>query len=258
VDRELTRAELDELLPLYALDALDGEEREQVRRYVERDTAAAAEAQSLREAAAVLARPDPAAPPSLWKSIERSMGATPLPRREPLLRPSPVTQRASRHRSGPRIAISVVAAAAVAAIAVLGVEVTRQQNRIDDLAAQMHHTTLTDQAQAARTTPGAHVIQLTSTDRPQSAEIVMLPDGTGYLMNARLPSLASSQTYQLWADISGTSAPKMVSLGIVGPHPGVVSFTLAEPAKRFEVTREPSPGSTTPSNHTMLAGLANS
>ena len=32
MDRELTRAELDELLPLFALDALDGEEREQVAR----------------------------------------------------------------------------------------------------------------------------------------------------------------------------------------------------------------------------------
>ena len=35
MDRELTRAELDELLPLFALDALDGEEREQVARYVD-------------------------------------------------------------------------------------------------------------------------------------------------------------------------------------------------------------------------------
>ena len=54
MDRELTRAELDELLPLYALDALDGEEREQVVRYVERDEAARREVLSLREAAALI------------------------------------------------------------------------------------------------------------------------------------------------------------------------------------------------------------
>ncbi len=32
MDRELNRAELDELLPLYALDALEGEEHEQIAR----------------------------------------------------------------------------------------------------------------------------------------------------------------------------------------------------------------------------------
>src|SRR5262249_13716201 len=62
VDRELTRAELDELLPLYALDALDGEERAQVERYVERDDAARAEVQSLREAVALLPPADLRAP----------------------------------------------------------------------------------------------------------------------------------------------------------------------------------------------------
>src|SRR5207237_4793465 len=74
VDRELTRAELDELLPLFALDALDGEEREQVARYVERDQAARAEVLSLREAVAVLPPPDARAPESLWDTIERSLG----------------------------------------------------------------------------------------------------------------------------------------------------------------------------------------
>ena len=48
MDRELTRVELDELLALYAVDALEGNERAQVARYVERDQAARAEVQSLR------------------------------------------------------------------------------------------------------------------------------------------------------------------------------------------------------------------
>jgi anti-sigma factor RsiW len=68
MDRELTRAELDELLPLYALDALDGEEREQVARYTERDAAARAEVLSLREAVALLPQPDTRAPASLWST----------------------------------------------------------------------------------------------------------------------------------------------------------------------------------------------
>lgn len=54
MDRELNRAELEELLPLYALDALDGEERDQVARYVARDDDARAEVASLREAVSFL------------------------------------------------------------------------------------------------------------------------------------------------------------------------------------------------------------
>ncbi len=83
MDRELTRAELDELLPLYALDALDGEEREQVARYVDRDDAARAELMSLREAVALLPPPDSRAPTSLWSTIETGLDApavdAPLP-----------------------------------------------------------------------------------------------------------------------------------------------------------------------------------
>ena len=77
MDRELTRDELDELLPLYALDALDGEEREQVARYVERDDVARAELVSLREAVALLPPPDTRAPASLWSGIETSLDTPP-------------------------------------------------------------------------------------------------------------------------------------------------------------------------------------
>ncbi len=75
MDRELTRAELDELLPLFALDALDGEEHAQVARYVERDEAARSEVHSLREAVALLPPADVRAPASLWSNIEGSLDA---------------------------------------------------------------------------------------------------------------------------------------------------------------------------------------
>ena len=76
MDRELNRAKLDELLPLFALDALDGEEREQVARYVTRDDAARAEVESLREAVSFLPPRDARAPASLWTGIEGALDAS--------------------------------------------------------------------------------------------------------------------------------------------------------------------------------------
>ncbi len=89
MDRELTRAELDELLPLYALDALDGEEQEQVARYVARDDAARAEVGSLREAASYLPQADLRAPAQVAARL-RALGYEPV--WEDWAVPSPATE----------------------------------------------------------------------------------------------------------------------------------------------------------------------
>ena len=44
--RELTKQELDDLLGVYALDAVDGEERDQVEEYLDRDPTARARVES--------------------------------------------------------------------------------------------------------------------------------------------------------------------------------------------------------------------
>ena len=126
MDRELTRAELDELLPLFALDALDGEEREQVARYVDRDGEARAEVASLREAVSFLPASDVRAPHTLWAGIEGALDA-PLEMSAPPLRlvatDAPVTES---KRRGRRVG-ALLAAAAIALVVVLGVQVVRQQ-----------------------------------------------------------------------------------------------------------------------------------
>ena len=194
MDRELTRAELDELLPLFALDALDGEEREQIARYVARDDAARAELLSLREAAAMLA------------------------------------------------------------IAVLGIQVARQQDRIDELAAEMHRDPLEQQATAALASTDAHVIRLDAATGSGHAEVVMLPDGTGYFMDHDLPKLAGGSTYQLWAMVGDAAASRMVSLGVLGAEPGIVAFRVAAPTIMFEVTEEGMPGSSVPGDAIVMSG----
>ena len=261
MDRELTRAELDELLPLYALDALDGEEREQIARYVERDEAARAEVLSLREAVALLPPPDTQAPSSLWSTIECSLDEpeSDASRPEPVLalvgasRESRAPRR--RDRRGYRIAAGALAVAATVAIAVLGVQVARQQDRIDELAAEMHSGSLHQQALAARADTDAHVIQLAAASGSGRAEVVMLPDGTGYFMDHDLPALAAGSTYQLWAKVGDPAAPRMVSLGVLGGDPGTAAFRVTAPTIMFEVTEEPMPGGEAPGDAVVMSGL---
>jgi anti-sigma-K factor RskA len=255
MDRELTRAELDELLPLFALDALDGEERAQVERYVARDETARAEVQSLREAVALLPPIDLQAPASLWSTIEGSLGEPAEHRAPPLqLAAAGGSARRRRERRPVRMAAAMLAAAAIVAIAVLGIEVARQQDRIDDLAAEMHRDPMRQQALAARAAKDAHVIRLATARGGGNAEIVMLPDGTGYFMDHDLPALAEGSTYQLWAKVGDPATPRMVSLGVLGAHPGVVPFHLSAPVIMFEVTKEDVPGSTTPNESAVMRG----
>ncbi len=257
MDRELTRAELDELLALYAIDALEGDERDQVARYIERDEPARAEVQSLREAAAFLAHTDLSAPASLWITIENSLGAaqpsTTGQHSPPFLVPHR-TNRPTRHRRPILVAAAMLTAIAISAITALGVKVANQQDGIDELATQMHHNTMQHEAETARAAPGAHTIRLASTDGAHAAEIVMLPDGTGYFTERGLPRLAGDHTYQLWANVGDTTAPRMVSLGVFGNDPRVVIFRLAAPATGFELTQEPATGSTEPGSSVVLGG----
>ena len=190
MDRELTRAELDELLPLFALDALDGEEREQVARYVERDDGGTRRgARRCAKRSRSCRRPMCARRRRCGRRIEGSLDApradslrrrcalVPTPARSDVGRRAVVTDGASRCRRG------------CVAIAVLGVQVARQQDRIDDLAAEMHRDPMQQQALAARASKDAHVIALEAMSGRGKREIVMLPDGTGYFMDHELPDV---------------------------------------------------------------------
>ncbi len=256
MDRELTRAELDELLPLYALDALDGEEQEQVARYVARDDTARTEVESLREAASYLPQADVRAPASLWTGIERGLDPAGEPVSAPPLRlvaPPAGTSEPNRSRRGRRV-VSLLAAAAIVLAVVLGVQVVRQQSRIDDLDAEMHRDPMEQQAMAARASSDADVVALDSMNGGAGADVVMLPDGTGYLFGNELPALDAGATYQLWAEVGAGGSARMVSLGVLGREPGISPFRLATSPVMLEVTKEPVAGSETPGDTVVLRG----
>jgi anti-sigma-K factor RskA len=258
VDRELTRVELDELLALYALDALDGEEHAQVTRYVERDVAAREELDSLRQAVSWLPPDDVRAPASLWAGIEGALDVSSRAPEPPRLRfaaaeAATATDPGRATRRGRRV-VAVLAAAAIVIALVLGVQVSRQQHRIDDLAAEMHRDPMERQAMTARASPDAHVIPLDAMQGGAGADVVMLPDGTGYLMGRELPELDAGRAYQLWATVGEGPGARTVSLGVLGRAPGISPFRLAATPTMFEVTAEPAGGSDAPGGAVVLRG----
>ena len=108
---------------------------------------------------------------------------------------------------------------------------------------------------AARGSTDAHVIPLDSMSGVGSgAEVVMLPDGTGYLMGHQLPALDAGGTYQLWAEVGDGAEERMVSLGVLGRDPGISPFRLVATPSMFEVTSEPATGSDTPGAEVVLRG----
>jgi hypothetical protein len=272
VGRELNPAELDELLGAYALDALDGDERDQVEAYVARSPAAAAEVGQLQETAALLAHIGREAPEGLWARIEGALAEDPpgLPVAPPaLVIPEPVAPpaapdprrvpaRSRRRRIAARVAAvaaGLVVVASIAVSVVLHGEMDDQQARIDRLSASMAHDGVARAAHAATMDPTAHTATLASADGSRRARVVTMPDGTGYFMEHNLPALAAGRTYQLWAMTGSRDAPAFVSVGVLGRRPEVTAFRTARPPMGFMVTVEPMPGVVQPDHPASLEGF---
>jgi anti-sigma-K factor RskA len=242
VARELSVDEIRELLGAYALDAVDPDEREAVEALLVRDPRARAEVAEFRETAALLAQGGGEAPTGLWHRIEESLEEPPPPLVLPVGRP--------RRRVG-RIAAVVGIAAAVTAFVALGAKVVDQDRRLDDVASP----SVSDLADAARDDPAARTLTLASSDRSVQAEIVWLPDGTGYLVDDNLPALPDDKTYQLWA-VTGddTAASQVISAGVLGSNPRTMGFQFEGPVQSFVVTEEDAPGVVSSEQPPFLAG----
>jgi len=223
------RPELDALLGAYVLDALEPDERALVEQYLEDNPRARAEVDDLRETTAVLAGApvgDTTAPAELWDRIaaevdDDTAGDELAPR------------RAGRRSRRTMWIASVVAAAAVVLVALLAVQVISLNNQLDDAQDPANVAANFDRATEAE---GAREAELASDH--QLARVVMLPDGTGYLVNDDLTPLSEDETYQLWALVGDQSNPRVISAGVLGSDPTGASFKLEGPVRGFALTVE--------------------
>jgi anti-sigma factor RsiW len=240
--RELSHEEATDLLGAYALDARDPGEHQAVDAHVRGCPPCLAEVAEHREVAGLLSPGWSKPPPGLWDRISASLEEVPppldlapviamkpsAPKAPP---PSPVSAVAGR-RFGVGIA-AMVAAAAVAVIGFLGVRAIddRPGAGNDDRSYAIELQRSVDAAVAA---PDARKVELVSTDRSRTAEVVVLPDGTGYVVRTNLAPLSKERTYQMWAVVGSTP----ISVGVLGPEPKVVPFKMHGNVSALAITEE--------------------
>ena len=265
--RDLTHTEVTDLLGVYALDAVDGDERQAVERHLQDCANCRREVSEHREVAGLLASGWLPAPEGLWDRIAARLEETPRPLRMPLAAvtqevppptpppawepppapPSPVVRLdEERRRRRPlgamgRAVAAVGIAASVAVMGLLGVAALNGGDEPDDLI---------DVAAAAAERPDARKVVMRSPDGTLSADAVVLSDGTGYVLETNLPELPADRTYQLWA-VVGTSK---ISVGVLGRRVGPLAFHAAADVSAFAITNETAGGVIVSQQQPMVVG----
>lgn len=237
----MTHDEVTELLGAYALDAVDPDEKTAIEDHLRDCARCRAEVADHRETAALLAHASADAPADLW---DRIAGAIDQPA-DVMPIATHLDFGARRRRGVPSSAL--VAAAAAVVIAILGLQVRHQDQRIDSLSTAMVSTP-DAQLISAMALPGSHVVELATSDGYR-LPVVLTNEGKAYLQAAQLPALHKGQTYQLW----GMAGESVVSVGVLGRDPGVIAFD-ADGYRSLAVTAEESPGVVQSSNDPVASG----
>lgn len=198
---------IEELLGVYALDAVDQYERRLVEDHLSRCSLCRNELEEHREVAALLAGEAVEPPPHVWDGIISKINAT-----EPREELAPVVSLDSKRKplfSSTRWVAGVAAAAVIGLsagiitqsqrIGDLRFQITEQDRQITALAATLEADPLEQAVTVALADPAAQVANLTAEGTTQTMLIVMLPDGTGYVYQSNLETLPADATYQLWA-----------------------------------------------------------
>ncbi len=214
--------QLFELVPLYAIDALEGEEREEFEAHLATCAECAAELAVQRSTVSAMV-PDGPAPAGVWDRIAAEIGAPADPAGEV----ADLDDR--RSRSGRRFAWLAGVAAVV--VLVLGSIAVFQALQVDELTGP---EAVIAAAEAAADEPGSIVAELESPDGVV-AQVVLTSDGEGFLIPANMESLGDDRTYQLWVITPEEAA---ISAGVLGNEPVPARFTWSGDVAGFALTRE--------------------
>jgi len=251
----MTHTEIEGLLGAFALDAVDADQSEVISRHLSACAQCQAEVGEHLEVAGMLTTGEAQAPPEVWDRIVGALEESPPPFDMGSLAPdrssAGVTVLHSRRRARALRAFSATAVAlAAAVIAVLGVKTVDQGHRIDHMVAASHGDQLRRAIGAALVVPNARRAALRSPDGHYSAQAVVLPDGTGYLVRDNLPQLPAGRSYQLWA-LVGTSK---ISAGLLGREARPAPFKMTGDVWGLAITDEDSAGAVTASGNPVVVG----
>jgi len=223
--------DVEQLLGAYALDAVDNGERQLVERHLLTCEPCRIEVQEHREVAALLAG-EPLQPSAqVWDGIiGKITSATATEELAPIY--SLERKRTTLASTSLRWVTSLAAAVVVALtagvitqsqrIGDLNSRLADQNRQISTLSAALVADPLQQAVTAALADPGAQVANLTADGSGETMQIVVLPDGTGYVFHTNLEALPTDATYQLWAVVDD----KVISAGVLGNRPAVVPFHI--------------------------------
>lgn len=237
---QLAHEQIEELLGAYALDAVDGDEREAVELHLRECPRCRAEVAEHREVAALIAHGGAPAPAGVWDKILTSLEEPPPQMRievEPegravvALESRPPTSRAPRMS---RAQIALLGAAA-AIIVVLGIAVVRLDQRLGNMDDQASARQV---ASAAIIDPSSRRGTLELHDGAVAVPTAITRDGSGYLLAGSTPELGKGLVYQLW----GMHGTQPISLGTFDGRSEVVPFHVGPGITGLAVTEENSPG----------------
>ena len=248
--------EANELLAVAALHAVDAETLAAVEEHAATCPRCQSELDANRAVAAAIGNSVEDLPEGLWTNIssqlwERKGETVAMPQLLVGDTPAEVVSITDARSRGRRTLFSVVAVAAAASIVALAIGFASAQGHVNDLKSQLASANRTA-VQRALAAPGHQLVDLTGASHVQLAQFVMLPNGTGYLVNSSMPTLASNETYQLWGIVNGSP----VSIGVMGSKPKTVTFTMdtSPLPSELAVTVQRAGGSLTPSKNFVASG----
>lgn len=227
----MSHDEVQSLLGAYALNAVGAEEASAVELHLRECPQCRAEVSDHRETAALLAHSGAPAPAHVWDRIAENLEMPP-PRR------TPVDQR----RRWP----AMVSAAATVVLVAAGVSWMVGREASESRRGAGIEAAIVD----AFDDPRAESVRLESPDGTRHVDIVMRPDGSGFLVGNNLPPLPDDRTYQLWGKLADTT----VSLGVLGNAPKRIAFTAKAPLIALAITDEVAGGVTRSERSPVVAG----
>lgn len=259
----MPHTEIQELLGAFALDAVESVDAATIEAHLSTCPRCRDEVREHREVASLLAYAGAAAPAGLWDRLAASLGDAPPAAVAPVMqlggRLAARQAGGSRRRRGFGIAAAVAAASLFAGLGAVGGLQVQSALRSQDAEIKLLRPVPQDEVRArlfqeatsAALGAGARSVHLVTPEKTPFADAVVLPDGTGYLINKGVPTLVDGRTYQLWAVAGG----KKLSLGVLGENINVVSFWAPTGLDALALTIEESPGVVASQNQAVGYGL---
>ena len=239
----LLRHDLHILTGAYALDAIDGAERDRFEHHLRRCRSCGNEVRGLADTATALAMAVAMTPPSRLK--QRVLAAATVTRQVPPPVDHRRLRRAARSPWVPRLAAAVAVVSLAVAVA-LGVIQVSTQDRLDSARAQ-------NQAIAAvLAAPDAQIVTWTGSGSAAASVVVSRAQRKIVFTSAGLPPLTGGKVYELWL----IGPPRVRSAGLLPPaSAGKTAPLLASglvAGDTVAMTVEPAGGTSQPTTTPIL------